>query len=115
MFVVLVFYTFGCVQVLLFSSKAMVRPGEVAAMLAITANLGAVFLGGTARAIAALPVLVLGSVAASRAFKLADDLRPDTDEERAASRAAMALVGLAIGEAIIIVVAAFMWTLASTW
>jgi hypothetical protein len=107
----LILYSFGCVQVFRLSRRAMVRPGEVAGASAILANAVGLAVGGPARAALTLPVLVLASWAAARAFKVVDDLPRDTDEERHASRAGMALVGLAVAETLVLLVFALVWAI----
>ena len=109
--VLLALYTLGCAHVLRLSNRAGVGFGATAAIVAIAANVIGLFAGSTVRAFAALPLLVLGGVAAARAFRAAENQRHDSDEERHVSRAGMALVGLAIGEASIVVLVGFVWLL----
>jgi hypothetical protein len=106
-FVLLFAYTLGCVQVLLMSLRGTVRFGVVAAALAIVANVPAVVFGMSLRAFLSVPIALVSGVAAMRALKFADELPRDTDAERTASRAGMALVGLAVCEILIVLVAAF--------
>lgn len=87
----------------------MVRSGVLAGTVAILANVAGVILGGTTRGLVAVPVLLIGGVAAARAFKTAEILQRDTDEERHASQTGMALVALAISEGVIILVVTFVW------
>lgn len=109
---VLALYTVACVYVMRLSTRSLVRAGTFAGAAAVVANVVGAILGGSVRAVVALPVLVLGSLAASRAFNVADDLQRDTDEERNASRTGMALVALAISEGLIVLVFAFVWLIA---
>lgn len=86
----------------------MLRAGVMAGVAGIIANAVSVFRLEL-RPVLALPVMVIAAFAATRAFKLVDDLPRDTDEERHASRAGMALVGFAVAEGLIMLVAAFVW------
>ncbi len=106
---VLVIYSVACLYVLRLSRAALVRAGSAAAAVTVVANVLGIIFGGLVRALAAPPLLLFASLAAARAFKLADDVQRDTDEEARASRAGMALVGLAMGEAFVVLVAAFVW------
>jgi hypothetical protein len=105
----LVIYSVACLHVARLSHAALVRSGSAAAGITILANIGGIIFGGPVRAIAALPLLLFASLAAARAFKLSDDVQRDTDEEAKASRAGMALVGVAMGEAFVVLIAAFVW------
>ncbi|HVJ18063.1 MAG TPA: hypothetical protein VM686_21735 [Polyangiaceae bacterium] len=107
----LILYSFACVQVIRLSMRAMVRPGEVAGVVGIVANVVGLAVGGWTRGAVAIPVLVLAGWAAARAFRLVDDLPRDTDEERNASRAGMALVGMAVAEALIGLVVGLVWAI----
>jgi hypothetical protein len=108
MIILLAIHTFGCFHVLRLARSATVRSGVTAAVAGLIANAFSLFRFGV-RPLLALPVLVAACVAVAGAFKLADDLPRDTDEERHASQTGMALVALAIAESLIMLVAAFLW------
>jgi hypothetical protein len=108
----LVIYSLACLYVVRLSHAALVRAGSAAAGVTALANVAGFIFGGLVRALAALPLLLFASLAAARAFKMADDVQRDTDEEAKASRAGMALVGLAMAEGFVVLIAAFVWLIA---
>ena len=89
------------------SRGAALTIGVVAGLVAVSANLAGVGFGYEVRAAMALPVLGATAVAVRFGFRLADALPAGTDDQRRASEAAIALVGLAIAELLLLVILAF--------
>jgi hypothetical protein len=112
--VFLVAYTFGCVQVLRLSNQALIRAGVAASALAIAGNVAGILLGAVTRALVAVPILALGILAAVYAFKAVDELPRDSEEEQRAKKAGLALAGLALAEATLILLATFVWIFTNT-
>jgi hypothetical protein len=91
------------------SKSAGVRTGVAAAGLAIIANVGVIALGAAIRAWVAPLVAIFAAVAASKAFSVADDGPRDDVLERSGDRAGQGLVAVAIAEAMMALVAGFVW------
>lgn len=100
-------YSAGCIAVLRLCRHSNGAAGQNAALLAIVANVMGIALNAWVRAWLAPLVLAAAAFAASRVFAEAGEARRDTDEERALSKAAMALVALALAEAVILLIAGF--------
>jgi hypothetical protein len=105
---VLLLYSAACVYVFRLARAAMVRVGIAAATAGLIANAWSM-IRGSVRPVLAIPVLILACIAAAQAFKIAEGLPRDTDEERRASQAGMALAGLSVAEGLIILVGGFLW------
>lgn len=91
------------------STAADVRTGVAAGGIAIAANIGGVVLGASARALIAPAVAILAAVAASKAFTAADNGPRDDELERRCNQAGQSLVAVAIAEALMALVAGFVW------
>lgn len=112
MFVVFVIaYTAGLLTVLRLSGSAGVRTGVVAGGVAIVANIGGLVFGAPTRAWVAPVVAILAAIAASKAFIAADDGPRDDVLERRCNQAGQSLVAVALAEAMMVVVAGFIWTI----
>jgi hypothetical protein len=109
--VCLLLYCVAVFQPINLSRLGAVTLGMAAGWAAMLANVAGMVVGTTARAAAAPIVLLLAALAAKSAFALADQTPSQTDKERALSRAGMSLVAVACAEAIIIVIAGFVWAL----
>ncbi|MCA9600029.1 MAG: hypothetical protein KC776_42290 [Myxococcales bacterium] len=102
-------YTLGAWYALRLTRRTLVQLGTVAAAAIILANVVGVAFGGVTRAALVPVTLGVSAWAAARTFKAADDYPADSDEERHAAQAGMALVALACGEAVVGLIAAFIW------
>jgi hypothetical protein len=108
----LLLYCLGLVRVILFCKSAHFPFGTFVGGVAVVVNVLGILLGGYSRGLMAPVVVVLGILATKTAFARADAIR-DSDEEKSASRAAMALLALTLAEAFVVVVTGFVWVLAS--
>jgi hypothetical protein len=109
--VFLIAYTAGLVAALRLSDRASVRTGVATGAVAIIANIGALVIGAPARAWIAPVVAILAAFAASKAFVAADAGARDDELERHCNQAGQSLIAVAIAEAMIALVAGFVWAI----